>query len=258
MTADRGVRGMSSAFTLVTLLAMGGVTAYQWDWTALNWAGSRLSAASGGGAYDALTLETQTATPDGVEVAEVTPPPGPLCGDPRLEGVALGALIEPIAGGAVDEVCGAEDAIRLDKAAGVVIAPTAITNCRLASRLADWIEDGVNPTALVTLGASVARISQVADYVCRRRNNRRDGPLSEHAYANAIDIAAFTLRSGGVVRVKEDWRVGSGVGRKALFLQQVWRSACGPFTTVLGPLADEYHQDHFHLDGATRRQAYCR
>jgi len=44
------------------------------------------------------------------------------------------------------------------------------------------------------------------------------------------------------------------------FLRGVRQAACGPFKTVLGPGADEFHTDHFHLDMARRRSdsAYCR
>jgi hypothetical protein len=42
---------------------------------------------------------------------------------------------------------------------------------------------------------------------------------------------------------------------EAEFLTAVRKSACGPFTTVLGPGSDSYHATHFHLDLAQRRTA---
>ena len=42
------------------------------------------------------------------------------------------------------------------------------------------------------------------------------------------------------------------------FLLRVHREACGPFTTVLGPEANDAHLDHLHLDLATRKgRPFC-
>ncbi|MFC3117580.1 extensin family protein [Jhaorihella thermophila] len=47
--------------------------------------------------------------------------------------------------------------------------------------------------------------------------------------------------------------------RTRKMLQRAWKTACGPFGTVLGPNADRYHRDHFHLDTARYRSGpYCR
>jgi hypothetical protein len=43
------------------------------------------------------------------------------------------------------------------------------------------------------------------------------------------------------------------------FLRRLHSEACGVFTTVLGPEADDDHRDHFHLDLALRKRgAFCR
>ena len=79
--------------------------------------------------------------------------------------------------------------------------------------------------------------------------------MSEHAYGNAIDISAF--------EVNGDWlEVGGHNGAAGnAFLAAVRKSACGPFTTVLGPGSDSYHATHFHLDLAVRGKSghslYC-
>ncbi len=65
----------------------------------------------------------------------------------------------------------------------------------------------------------------------------------------------------GWIDVEHGWTDG---GDKADFLRAVRNSACGPFTTVLGPGSDSYHSNHFHLDRAKRRTAgpsrglYCK
>lgn len=46
--------------------------------------------------------------------------------------------------------------------------------------------------------------------------------------------------------------------KAAAYLRRLHKSACGPFTTVLGPEANEAHRNHFHFDlVARRRGAYC-
>ena len=59
--------------------------------------------------------------------------------------------------------------------------------------------------------------------------------LSEHARGNAIDISAFKVDGIGWIDVENGW---TGGGDKADFLRKVRKSACGPFTTVLGPGSD--------------------
>lgn len=46
--------------------------------------------------------------------------------------------------------------------------------------------------------------------------------------------------------------------KAAEYLRRLHKAACGPFTTVLGPEANEAHRNHFHFDlVARRRGAYC-
>ena len=76
--------------------------------------------------------------------------------------------------------------------------------------------------------------------------------LSQHAFGRAIDISAFHLDNGRVVRVLQDWERGQPQPRTqpgrllrdfamALHRDQV-------FNVVLTPEYNEAHWDHFHLD----------
>ena len=98
----------------------------------------------------------------------------------------------------------------------------------------------------------MTEIRVAAAYDCRPRNKVAGAKLSEHAKGNAIDISAF--------KVKGEWIVVGGKNGLAqnAFLKDVRKSACGPFTTVLGP-GVAYHDDHFHFDLAERRNRglYC-
>ena len=92
-------------------------------------------------------------------------------------------------------------------------------------------------------------------YACRTRNNLPGGRISEHGRGKAIDIAAINLNDGSAISVLDGWRDR----RQARVLRQIHSAACGPFGTVLGPDADRYHRDHFHVDVARYSNgAYCR
>ncbi|WP_299343493.1 extensin family protein [uncultured Maritalea sp.] len=51
--------------------------------------------------------------------------------------------------------------------------------------------------------------------------------------------------NGKQVSVAKGWK---GRRSERLFLRDINDGACGHFTTVLGPRADKFHQDHFHFD----------
>jgi len=138
---------------------------------------------------------------------------------------------------------------------GLKISPSATANCKLTAALAKWAQTVVAPAARRHLGVSVVSVRNMASYACRRRNNSKRGRISEHAFANALDVGTFNLANGGKVTVSKDWRGG---GAKQAFLREVHKKSCGVFKTVLGPNSDRFHASHFHLDLAKRRSTYCR
>jgi hypothetical protein len=126
-------------------------------------------------------------------------------------------------------------------------------HCDLAKSLNRWVSKDVEKA--FGRGNKVVSLRVAAHYACRSRNNRPGARISEHGKARAIDISGFTLEDGQTVTVLEGWKKRQT--RKKL--RKIWKAACGPFGTVLGPDADRYHQDHFHLDMARHRGgAYCR
>jgi hypothetical protein len=129
------------------------------------------------------------------------------------------------------------------------------TSCAVAAALAWWERDVVGPAARRHYGEPVVGIRHFGSYGCRTIGNRQGGQLSEHASANAIDIAGFRLASGREVRVLEDWN-GSRTDRA--FLREVRDGACGLFGTTLSPDYDAAHANHFHFDQMPRRQPFCR
>ncbi len=148
--------------------------------------------------------------------------------------------------------CGYTDAVLLLDI-GVPVSGLKAVSCPVAEALYRWVHDGVRPAARDHFGADVVRMQSFGTYACRTRNSQPGARLSEHAKANAVDIASFTLANGRIVAVKSGWR---GPGDEQSFLRAAHRAGCARFNIVIGPDGDAFHQDHFHLDMG--RGPYCR
>ena len=129
--------------------------------------------------------------------------------------------------------------------------------CPLASSFTDWARYAVAPAAKQYLGSEVVKIETMGTFNCRAVNGSRSGKLSEHAFANAVDVSAFVLRDGRRVSVLNGWR---GSPDERAFLRRLHQSACKRFGTVLGPEYNAAHANHFHFDMArsnTNGTPYC-
>lgn len=127
----------------------------------------------------------------------------------------------------------------------IKLSPQANVQREVGLATADWMRNVVQPAAKKHLGSEVVKLRVAASFACRTRNGIKGAKLSEHGYGNAIDISIFTLANGKKVSVAKGWK---GRRSERLFLRAINDGACGHFTTVLGPRADKFHQDHFHLD----------
>ncbi|KIT14498.1 extensin family protein [Jannaschia aquimarina] len=172
---------------------------------------------------------------------------GGLCGSAAI----AGERIDPVPG---PGACGIQEAVRVRSVAGVGLSRPARMDCGTARALETWVRTGLIPT-VGGRGGGATRIEVAAGYACRNRNNRSGGRLSEHAKGRAIDISGIRLANGETLSVLRDW----GQGAEGRILAALWRAACGPFGTVLGPNSDRYHRDHFHFDTARYRSgSFCR
>jgi hypothetical protein len=172
---------------------------------------------------------------------------GAVCGDISIQGKAIGRVQPKLKG------CGVEDAVRVQSVAGVRLSRAAVMDCVTAKSLKMWVEGTAKPAFAKKGGLRGLRVA--AHYACRTRNNKPGGKISEHGRGRAIDISAFQLSDGAEVSVLKGWTAASN--KKAL--RRAHKGACGPFGTVLGPNADRFHKDHFHLDTARYRSgSYCR
>ena len=148
--------------------------------------------------------------------------------------------------------CGYADGVRFGAGGsrGIDYTPADLgTSCPVAAALAVWEWEVVQPAARRHLGAEVARIDHFGSYSCRRLYGRATGGWSEHATADAIDIAGFRLADGRRVTVARDW---DGDPAERAFLRAVRDGACRLFATTLSPDYNAAHADHFHLDQAER------
>jgi hypothetical protein len=129
--------------------------------------------------------------------------------------------------------------------APAALAPTATLACPVVSVLNRFVSDRVQPAAARWFGQPVVEIKQISAYSCRGMNGNPRANISEHAFGNALDIAAFTLADGRKVTVKEGWH---GPPEEQGFLHDVQGAACEMFTTILAPGSNAYHHDHIHVD----------
>ena len=148
--------------------------------------------------------------------------------------------------------CGYDDAVRF--AAGgsrrLGFVPGAVgVACPVAAGLAMWEWNVVGLAAQRHLRQPVIEVEHFGSYNCRRLYGRDVGGWSEHATADAIDIAGFRLADGRRITVARDWH---GRPADAAFLREVRDGACALFATVLSPDYNAAHRDHLHLDQAAR------
>jgi hypothetical protein len=139
--------------------------------------------------------------------------------------------------------CGYSNSVRID-APPIAFDRTATATCSLAAALA-WYQNDIEIAAEHMLGTRVVRIVQLGTFACRNVNSERDGQRSQHATANAIDIAGYVLADGRTVSVLRDWNKQTAEGR---FLAHAHATACRVFNGVLGPDYNRLHANHFHLD----------
>lgn len=138
---------------------------------------------------------------------------------------------------------------------GVPVTNLGAMRCPLAQTFAAWARHGVLPAARVHLRTEVIRIESFGTYNCRNINGSGSGRLSQHAFANAVDVAAFVLADGRRITVRGGWNGPDETVRR--FLRVIHQSGCKRFRTTLGPDYNNAHADHFHFDMGGNG-SYCR
>jgi hypothetical protein len=204
------------------------------------------------------------ASPADYEQADLAPdndrvvaPPLPIddcAGRLQRAGIAFRPAVLPLKrertrGGEVLS-CGAEQVVTyLGGPARIRYDVAPLVTCRLALALGR-LEQVAQEEAVRRLGRRIARITQGGTYNCRKMV--RFDFVSEHSYANAIDLKEFRLEGGRQLSVRRHFGKldAAPQTREAEFLRALSRRAFDErlFSVVLTPYWDQLHADHFHFD----------
>lgn len=136
---------------------------------------------------------------------------------------------------------------------GVPTTNMGPVTCDLARNFVAWVHYAVRPAARQVYGQDAVRVETMGTYSCRNIYGGRSGRLSQHAFANAIDVSGFILADGRRVTLLGGW---NGDARDREFLRLIRASACRRFGTVLSPDYNAAHANHFHFDMSGGN--YCR
>jgi hypothetical protein len=189
----------------------------------------------------------------------VIAPPAPIADcetQLRDAGIEFGPADLPInPGNAKRPTCGVGQAIVYKRGpAQIRYNSSPVVSCRMALGLARF-EQVLTEEAERHLGQQVARVEQGGTYSCRKM--ARFDLVSEHSYANAIDIRSVTLKNGRKLSVLATF--GRLVGEPKRPEARFWRAIAnrlydeGAFSVVITPFFDGLHKDHLHFDQARYR-----
>lgn len=175
------------------------------------------------------------------------PPPPSACRLALTDAIAIAPSVPDIKG---PGACGGPDLVHLEAViladkTRVPLKPGGTMRCTMAAAVADWIRTDMAPLA-ASLGTRLVELDNFDSFDCRGRNRVAGAKMSEHGRANALDIRGLKLGNGQSIALTE--RDTPRASR-----EQVLRSMCTRFSTVLGPGSDGYHEDHIHIDLAERR-----
>ena len=65
-------------------------------------------------------------------------------------------------------------------------------NCQMATALSRWLGQ-IEPAAAVIMKSRLVSVRIGTSFQCRRRYGAAEGAISEHAFADAVDLTGFTL-----------------------------------------------------------------
>lgn len=155
-----------------------------------------------------------------------------------------GINFEPVEDKVTGPSCGFHDVVTIRSTPSAVGEEFSLS-CPAAVSLALWERHVVQPAAMRHFGHRVQRFEHFGSYACRNVYGRPEGTRSQHATANAWDVAGFVLADGRRIRIVHGW---NGQGSESVFLREVRNGACSFFDGVLSPDYNQAHHDHLHLD----------
>lgn len=161
-----------------------------------------------------------------------------------LQGLVMAEAVPAISDGA----CGLRSPYRVTGVSiggrAVGFSGAAVVNCQMAGELSAWLAR-VDTYVQSVFRSGLVTVKTGPGYMCRGRNRVVGADISEHGFGNALDVMGFVLADGTEIGLPGDW---SGDDFAARTMQLAHDTACGHFTTVLGPETNALHADHLHLD----------
>ena len=145
----------------------------------------------------------------------------------------------------VDGSCAQLNAVRLTGGVTRLSPAAPAMTCPQALSYAFWDRHRLQPAARRLLGQPVTQVDHLGTYACRNIYNQAEGRRSEHAFANALDVAGFRLADGRRLTVLGDFERED---ERGLFLREARDGACDWFRATLSPDYNAAHRDHLHLD----------
>lgn len=141
------------------------------------------------------------------------------------------------------EGCPLSNVVRV-QSSGVDFNAGFVATCPLALAWVIYERQRLQPAAEEIFGTRVSSVEHYGSFSCRNVYGRAEGRLSEHATAEALDVASFTLADGRRMTLLGDWDDDGDVGA---FLREARDGGCDVFGNVLGPDYNAAHADHFHF-----------
>ncbi len=117
--------------------------------------------------------------------------------------------------------------------------------CPLAIGTYIWTRE-IDGLARKYFGSPLKTIHHYGTYACRKQRGNGSTYWSEHAFANAFDVAGFELDDGTHISIINHWNDGTRKQKK--FLRDVREQACKIFRVTLSPDYNDAHKDHLHVD----------
>ncbi|HEX6275403.1 MAG TPA: extensin family protein [Polyangiaceae bacterium] len=189
--------------------------------------------------------------------ATVAPPELIADCEARLEaaGIRYGAASLPTRRAKEGHACGAPQVVVYrGPEGGVRWSSAPIVTCGMALALARF-ETVLQEESEKHFGERVARIEHLGTYACREM--ARYDWVSEHSYANAIDLSIFVLANGKKISVERHFGRPTAEPKtnEARFLRGLANRLYDEevFSVVVTEFFDKLHRNHFHLDMARYR-----
>jgi hypothetical protein len=152
-------------------------------------------------------------------------------------------------------MCGAKQAVRVKRGPGAIkYSSSPLLTCTMALALADF-ERIAQEEAERAFASRIVAIEHLGTFNCREM--AMYDLVSEHSFANGLDLRRFTLANGTVIDVLKHFRPADAEppDAKSRFLRTLANRLFDEevFSVVVTPFFDRMHRNHIHVDLARYR-----